>query len=649
MKLLYIWVENFKCFINNEFNFSSNYKFSYEYKDNIMSISCCNNNSLQLFNNKESDYTIQDITVIVGENGVGKTTLSELFLSPVDLSRTKDSNKRLYIFEENGSIDFNYYGDWTNPSELRIDPDNILIKKKINNYLQNSCICTSDIFYSKNISLIYDTNTFSYQSKLKNEEYSETNYIDLSLGGRYLKNNKTYFYDEFNSQMEFIINEKDIIEKNIDFNFPNAISMNVYDIKLRSYYPKTDEKDLIIQDTINNLETQKIQFKYTLMLISFIYTNKLLFKSVDLNKEKPCLDNIRKEYSDIFKKKFKKINELSNLSSLDAAKKVIETLYEDNKTFIQRKNKELKYLNRSISNLDEMIHLSVHLTFNEKTEETFHKSIDISSEKKLKDFKKFFEKCKELEKYIGFNWVLSTGENAFLNILSKYHSIKTHLTNKSVLIFIDEADLYLHPRWQQRYISLIIEYLTVLLKDKKLQLIITTHSPIILSDIPKNHVIFMNKNSNGTIITNDNASHSETFGGNIFNLYNDSFFLNKDKNGEAIGMLASRNIEKISAILRKTKNIIDVAINTNNEDNIDWKKYEKDIEYCNNIINVIGEPIYSIALKSQCSWIESIRNKSKYYKENETRINALYYINKMGLSREHSQVIKEILKDNRYD
>ena len=60
-------------------------------------------------------------------------------------------------------------------------------------------------------------------------------------------------------------------------------------------------------------------------------------------------------------------------------------------------------------------------------------------------------------------------------------------------------------------------------EEVRAQLIITTHSPIILSDIPKNHVIFMNKDESGNVITNDLDSHGKTFGGNIFDLYNDSF------------------------------------------------------------------------------------------------------------------------------
>ena len=87
-----------------------------------------------------------------------------------------------------------------------------------------------------------------------------------------------------------------------------------------------------------------------------------------------------------------------------------------------------------------------------------------------------------------------------------------------MLLIIDEADLYIHPKWQQEFVYNLLSDLNKLFKNKKVQIIIATHSPIVLSDIPRKHVIYFPENKNT----------KETFAANIYNLYNDSFFLEEN-------------------------------------------------------------------------------------------------------------------------
>ncbi len=682
MQLIYIWVEDFRCFKNNEFNFSSKFKFRFNYQDNSMEVDYNDNNTLMLFKNNQQS-NLEDITVIVGENGVGKTTISDLLIGPVNLSKT--ASKRIYIFRDNEYIYSYCTGNWDSNTNIKINfhnmsknqenelkkmmrmdngelklnilegsPDNTRVKGELLSFvndMQKKSSRKLNIWFKKNIDLIYDSNTFSYQSEIKNNEYSGEDYCDVSLGGKYLKDSKNYFDDEFRCQMDFIISKRKLVAKEIDFIFPNTISIKIYDNRLESFYPKESNSTFILE-LVNEIEKQNIESKYVIMFTLFMYMNYILLKPripLDNDKKNNDLGTVKKEYTDFFEKKFINISADKNLTTYEGLSNIIEFLYDDSIKFFEQDIEVLNQFRGTIGNIKTIMHNLNKITFRDEKQKVFYKEIDVSSKKKLSDFYTFYKiyrECIYLERFIGFNWIISTGENAFLNIMSKYDGINKNLHNKSVLIFIDEADLYLHPRWQQRYISLLIKSLELIFKEKKVQLIITTHSPIILSDVPKNHVIFMTKDNIGNVIIDDLENHNETFSGNIFDLYNDSFFLSKDQKGDAIGRLANDSIEMVSGKLSKIKNEVDIKLENDTILNIDWEKYRSDLEYCKCVISVLGDPVYYIALKSQYDWIESFRKEFNNDKEYEARRNAILNIDKMKLNDEQSKIIRSILERN---
>ena len=110
-------------------------------------------------------------------------------------------------------------------------------------------------------------------------------------------------------------------------------------------------------------------------------------------------------------------------------------------------------------------------------------------------------------------------------------------------MLLDEVEVSFHPEWQRRYLKCMLNYLSDLYSDSYIQIVIATHSPIILSDIPRQNIIYLKKGLDGKTIIDSNKNHSETFGANIFRLFNDSFFLDKG----AIGEFAK---EKLETLLR---------------------------------------------------------------------------------------------------
>jgi predicted ATP-binding protein involved in virulence len=160
----------------------------------------------------------------------------------------------------------------------------------------------------------------------------------------------------------------------------------------------------------------------------------------------------------------------------------------------------------------------------------------------------------------------SGGENTILFYIEKIALLLFDLIDKkkSTILLFDEVELYLHPNWQKKIISIIIEIFKIESLNNPIQLIITSHSPFILSDLPRENIIFLKNGKNDKGI-----NHKQTFGANIHTLLSDSFFMEDGLMGEF------------------AKNKIDEAIRLLNKDKLD----EKDLKYCEQIISIIGEPI----------------------------------------------------------
>lgn len=126
----------------------------------------------------------------------------------------------------------------------------------------------------------------------------------------------------------------------------------------------------------------------------------------------------------------------------------------------------------------------------------------------------------------------SSGEKQKLNSLGAilYHvrnldSISESQNNlikyRSVNIILEEIELYFHPEWQRTYIYELLTslYNTDLKIIRNINLIFVTHSPFILSDIPKCNVLFLQGG-----MPNEEMQEN-TFGANINSILKNGFFL----------------------------------------------------------------------------------------------------------------------------
>ena len=175
----------------------------------------------------------------------------------------------------------------------------------------------------------------------------------------------------------------------------------------------------------------------------------------------------------------------------------------------------------------------------------------------------------------------------------------------NILVLIDELDLYCHPAWQRKLLIDILDELKTQFTGKNVQLIFTTHSPIVLSDIPKSNTIYLKRNDNGKLEVDNLQNHNETFGANIYKLFNDAFFL--ERHGQ-IGEFAEFKIQKIVRRLwdKKEKQLKELS----EEEFIDLKLQ----------INKIGdillrEKLLEMLFDSRYSELDYKKRKIELYKQ----------------------------------
>ena len=146
---------------------------------------------------------------------------------------------------------------------------------------------------------------------------------------------------------------------------------------------------------------------------------------------------------------------------------------------------------------------------------------------------------------------LSHGERSILLANALIYESIIENKNQEILICLDEPDLSLHPEWQKRYINELIKMFSK--QNKSLHFLITSHSPFILSDLPKENIIFLEKGKQ--VYPFDDVK--QTFGANIHTLLSHGFFM---KDG-LMGEFAKSKISKILNFLNGKNKFIDTPIN----------------------------------------------------------------------------------------
>lgn len=146
---------------------------------------------------------------------------------------------------------------------------------------------------------------------------------------------------------------------------------------------------------------------------------------------------------------------------------------------------------------------------------------------------------------------LSSGERQFIFMTTTlvYHSLnlksipeKKRIAYKNICMVLDEVEICFHPEYQRTFISKLLGLLkrTGLSNCFGIDILIVTHSPFVLSDIPKENILYLEDGKDAKY-----KMRISTFASNINELLAESFFLN----GGFVGEFASQVINDLANFL----------------------------------------------------------------------------------------------------
>ena len=568
-------------------NFSANYNFYVEYIDGkyILKQKSCKN--LLPHNFFDEQECITNITAIVGENGAGKTTLlsmlSDYYGSVKDKEHDpaydnyfmekyeKDKTLAIYL-EESELLCYHNIDNFANETGVKEcylqqgSPELAEIVRDNKAFENISKICVSNSMYScedgvsthgsiskisLNVNSLKTLKSIFYKKKCRKETSCVGGYYEIQdIVCNAKKSN------EFQQILDVLYLQY-ISENNIESVFVNNI-LGTLEIKFQTvikhiedrYQDFTEEKrkELPLRKYFDAMIKQKLSgFKFELMktdifvvvyinllyeLLVYCGQNKFVDEPPICNKEDLVnyisyriseLLQRKDKYATVFQEDFQEIQEyesvLENCRMYPCSLPVSDLAYVS--------YKEVEHGSEAYDQFLALIKKSVY----ERERSYVLKYIDIGGLR------------------------LASGERALLNFFSWIHLVPyfNYISNdvveslrENVLLLIDEIDLYCHPLWQQKLIYYLIEEVKAEYSDKKVQIIFTTHSPIVLSDMPRSNVIFL-KRANDKCSVDEYDNHEETFGANIYKLFDDAFFLGKK------GQIGEFARTKVQSIINKIK------------------------------------------------------------------------------------------------
>lgn len=297
------------------------------------------------------------------------------------------------------------------------------------------------------------------------------------------------------------------------------------------------QNQITVYKTINILETYIFQYNDSLSVLNLV--------PINIDGEQQYIDS--KQYiRSAFNTLYEDIKDKKSHITLKIRQTLNFLLYNSKYKYIERKYHQNKKLSQLLSDNNYTYYqdfISYKKIINNITSDSKHLKVIELLPPPIYDVEVIIEK----EKENALLSMLSSGERQLLNSIS---GIVYHLRNidstletdntinyKYVNLMFEEIELYFHPEFQQKYILSLINILSKMEFNrlKAINMCFVTHSPFILSDIPKNNVLFLQEGLPAFPMQED------TFGSNIHTLLHNGFFLSN----VPIGAFAQHKINKM--------------------------------------------------------------------------------------------------------
>lgn len=149
---------------------------------------------------------------------------------------------------------------------------------------------------------------------------------------------------------------------------------------------------------------------------------------------------------------------------------------------------------------------------------------------------------------------LSSGEYQYARVLgivnefSAKNKLRSQKDTKpeSIILLLDEPETFMHPEMCRKLLYWIDRIITSNLKDIKVQLIMTTHSPFMLSDAMPSQIIRIQTNEEGCCRRLPQNAEFMTFAGDIHAILANDFFFDY-----SIGELSRSRVMTLIDIIKK--------------------------------------------------------------------------------------------------
>ncbi|MFT4170413.1 MAG: AAA family ATPase [Dysgonomonas sp.] len=325
---------------------------------------------------------------------------------------------------------------------------------------------------------------------------------------------------------------------------------------------------------------------------------------------------------------FSKINKFDKEVEYPKIKSFLSKLLEDHSHITTKLWQSIFYLKYDLIGLKQTFNVEM---YSKKIDEHIRKhsgEYEATREEELLPppiFKIDFNLYNKEDKLIPFN-TLSSGQKQITYTISSflYHLINLdsvskqptldsfseyrttpRISYKYINIIFDEIELYFHPEMQRHFINDLLNGLKQMKFEniKGIHIIFVTHSPFIISDIPKSNILFLGEKAIPAKI-----EPMKTFGANIHAMLKSSFFLRDGTMGVNTEIIVKRVISRINLyrawkqqndlaelnyIIKKNYKDLGILLNkfTTYPDEetidkiVDWK-------YVIPMLNLLEEPVY---------------------------------------------------------
>jgi len=593
MELKYIWVDEFNVLENLDLNFSHTGEHSFSYKDSQLITTQKRPLALK-FGEK-----VTSVTAIAGQNGSGKTSMCELV---VHIAATLVNGAMSYQTFFKGILCIGNYifhhkdtpinnipalrNDGYNVQEFDKTPFEKIDFENRPEFFKLGFIYFSNMLdwrsgfdlmnlanYSTEELLNRDIHTGTYKLKKGFGQSATPNYIGAYYDGQGYRHTKFYLnfpgHIPFPPPVTFVLkhtysgNNKMLDFEDSSFTYKDYSEFNTIEQDILSqiynHYPKVE---LGVSLTVDqNLFKAAVKALYRLNVLKAIAkdegdlpdlksANSFIFGESDIipNYNEPELTELLETHSDLIDIGYFydvwSHSDPDDKTTYDIGFKALEVFYIEN-------TENSRNLIRTLMDLENRVVNRKH-----------HYGMRL----------------------LNYNFYPhnSSGEYNFYTLFSRlYAAIQRYVNDpdkrKTIVLILDEADIGFHPVWKKKLLKWVVSFLNGEFNPYQFQLIFTTHSPYLLSDLHSDNLILLSNVGGESRLAP--MTDRFTFGANINELLADNFFMNEG----LIGDFAKDNIQGVIDRLNTWREI--------KERTNDLSVEQRERDHCLNIISIIGDTI----------------------------------------------------------